>query len=138
MWTPEKQREYMKQYYKSHKEEFAKKAKDWARANPEKRREISSKHGRSIKGRISKAKWFKDNWENIKHKVAAKNSVHRAVRKGVLIKGLCAVCGDVRVEAHHTDYTKPLDVVWLCDGHHQAVHGRRKDLENWEEMKKGG
>ena len=27
-----------------------------------------------------------------------------------------------RVEAHHCDYTKPLDLTWLCQRHHRAWH----------------
>jgi hypothetical protein len=29
----------------------------------------------------------------------------------------CAVCGDFNSQAHHDDYTHPLDVVWLCAAH---------------------
>lgn len=34
----------------------------------------------------------------------------------------CSVCGATRGEAHHDDYSKPLDVVWLCRTHHWARH----------------
>jgi hypothetical protein len=27
-----------------------------------------------------------------------------------------------RPQAHHPDYSKPLDVVWLCDDHHKQAH----------------
>lgn len=30
--------------------------------------------------------------------------------------------GDKRVEAHHSDYSKPLDVDWLCKEHHALWH----------------
>jgi hypothetical protein len=33
------------------------------------------------------------------------------------------VCGTQdRVQAHHEDYSRPLDVVWLCPTHHKARH----------------
>lgn len=32
----------------------------------------------------------------------------------------CASCG--RPHGHHPDYSRPLDVVWLCDKHHKEVH----------------
>jgi len=34
----------------------------------------------------------------------------------------CAVCGCEKAVAHHEDYTKPLDVTWLCRTHHQLRH----------------
>lgn len=63
-------------------------------------------------------------------KVNASNAVARAIRKGVLTKQPCEVCGtEVRVEAHHPDYTKPLEVKWLCRTHHREEH-LREDYKN--------
>jgi hypothetical protein len=47
-----------------------------------------------------------------------------AMRRGNLVRGPCAVCGEPKTEGHHTDYTKPLDVVWLCPEHHREEHRR--------------
>jgi hypothetical protein len=33
----------------------------------------------------------------------------------------CATTGK-RLHAHHADYTKPLDVQWLCPACHKAIH----------------
>lgn len=49
--------------------------------------------------------------------------VSRAIRRGQLTKGPCAVCGStVRIEGHHDDYSKPLEVIWLCRPHHGQRH----------------
>ncbi len=32
---------------------------------------------------------------------------------------ICSDCGETKVEAHHEDYSKPLDVEWLCKKHHK-------------------
>lgn len=48
----------------------------------------------------------------------------RAVREGLLVRLPCEVCGDVNTEAHHEDYTKPLEVRWLCFRHHREAHGQ--------------
>jgi hypothetical protein len=37
----------------------------------------------------------------------------------------CVLCGDVEAEAHHWDYTKALNVLWLCRQHHTDVHKGR-------------
>jgi hypothetical protein len=43
-------------------------------------------------------------------------------KRGRLVKQPCAVCGSTeKVEKHHKDYLKPLDVVWLCRAHHLAA-----------------
>lgn len=34
-------------------------------------------------------------------------------------------CGK-KAQAHHPDYTKPLDVIWLCSSHHAEEHRRLK------------
>jgi len=47
-----------------------------------------------------------------------------AIRDGRLIKQPCEVCGETLVEAHHDDYSKPLDVRWLCRPHHLEHHGK--------------
>jgi len=55
--------------------------------------------------------------------------VGRAVRSGRLIKGPCQVCGStVRIEGHHDDYSKPLEVIWLCRPHHGQRHVELKRL----------
>jgi hypothetical protein len=54
----------------------------------------------------------------------ARNIVNNAVRDGKLIPWpVCAVpeCNG-KPEAHHADYSRPLDVVWLCSVHHKQVH----------------
>jgi len=62
--------------------------------------------------------WIKRNPE--KHN--AHNIVNRALRSKKLIKTPCVVCGNLRSEAHHEDYSKPLEVIWLCRTHHAERH----------------
>jgi hypothetical protein len=48
-------------------------------------------------------------------KYAARNAVSNAIRDGRLVRGACSKCGsEERVQGHHYDYSKPLDVEWLC------------------------
>lgn len=49
-----------------------------------------------------------------------------ALKRGLIEKAPCEVCGSAEVDAHHDDYDKPMDVRWLCRRHHQAEHRRLK------------
>jgi len=71
---------------------------------------------------------------NHPEKYAATNAVYNALRNGRLIKSPCSGCGSVeRVHGHHEDYTKPLDVVWLCP----SCHGLRHAEINRERRRSG-
>ena len=52
----------------------------------------------------------------------AHQAVQSAIRQKVLIKCPCVVCGSAKSMAHHDDYDKPLDVIWLCQIHHKERH----------------
>lgn len=65
----------------------------------------------------------------------ATSCVNNAVRDGRLMKKPCEVCGHPIVQAHHDDYSKPLDVRWLCVQHHNEHHiqeRRKKVLERFQ------
>lgn len=47
-----------------------------------------------------------------------------AISCGRLTPQPCEVCEDNPTEAHHDDYSKPLDVRWLCRVHHLEFHGK--------------
>lgn len=60
--------------------------------------------------------WQKEWYQRNKEKRRAHVTVHRAVKKGLLIRPeICSRCErKCRLDAHHEDYSKPLDVKWLC------------------------
>ena len=53
----------------------------------------------------------------------------RAVKGGILKRGCCEFCGDPKTEAHHEDYSKPLQVRWLCSKHHRIADRWRRERE---------
>lgn len=59
--------------------------------------------------------------ERFPNRKKANTAVGNAVRDGRLKKQPCWVCGSKAV-AHHPDYDRPLDVVWLCQPHHKQAH----------------
>lgn len=51
-------------------------------------------------------------------------TVTNAIRDGRLERGTeCTMCGATdNIEAHHADYSKPLDVTWICTRCHRRYH----------------
>ena len=61
--------------------------------------------------------------ENYPEKRNAHYAVNNAVRDGRLEKTACVGCGATeRVHGHHEDYSKPLDVIWMCAKCHNRYH----------------
>jgi ribosomal protein S27AE len=63
-------------------------------------------------------------WRN-PEKARAHASVRHALESGKLVKQPCAKCGAPKAHAHHEDYSKRLEVVWLCSTCHRALHTER-------------
>lgn len=57
-----------------------------------------------------------------KFKMSARNKLRYAVMVGKIKKQPCEICGEIKTQGHHTDYSKPLDIMWLCTVHHGMQH----------------
>ena len=53
---------------------------------------------------------------------AAHSAVSRAIKRGEIIRSSCIRCSNEKSLAHHEDYDKPLEVVWLCQPCHKQRH----------------
>ena len=56
----------------------------------------------------------------------AHSQVARAIRNGALVRQSCVRCGEEKSLAHHEDYDKPLEVMWLCQPCHKKRHKELK------------
>lgn len=63
---------------------------------------------------------------NLRHpeKRRAHKAVERALASGLLSRLVCQVCSDAETQAHHEDYSRPLEVTWLCSLHHHNRHSQ--------------
>jgi hypothetical protein len=70
-------------------------------------------------------KWDRNNPDKRRaHKI-----VEVAMRNGTLVRQSCERCGtDKNVHAHHEDYSRPLEVMWLCQPHHKERHKELKEF----------
>lgn len=57
-------------------------------------------------------------------KMNCRSYLHVYIRRGKIAKKPCEVCGNPEAESHHQDYSKPLDVRWLCRVHHLELDGK--------------
>lgn len=72
-----------------------------------------------------RARYIRDHPE----KYTARNILNAAIRDGKVHKAECCEwCGsEWHLHGHHEDYSKPLDVIWLCVRCH---HKRHKELRH--------
>ena len=55
----------------------------------------------------------------------ARRMVGNAIHAGKLKRQPCSIRGVPEAQAHHKDYSKPFDIVWLCFKHHREAHGQK-------------
>ena len=108
------------EYYEAHKEKYAEYRRVYNLLNrgelAEKSREYYNLNADMVN--IRKKNWNEENPE----KVAAHNALNRAVKAGEVTKLPCNICGEVNVQGHHEDYSRPLEVIWLCCSCHKRLH----------------
>lgn len=59
-------------------------------------------------------------------KILASNMINYLIRSGKLIRGKCERCGKPKAQAHHPDYKKVTEIIWLCPSHHKLEHLQNK------------
>ena len=94
--------------------------------SPRGRQKMAEWRRKNVKRRVAHSRaWDKRNPERTRAGVIAR----RACKMGILKKQPCFICGSrKKVEKHHDDYSKPLDVTWLCRPCHRLLDRRPKTL----------
>lgn len=81
--------------------------------------------GRKQWGREQAQQWREKNPDAYR----AQTAVNNAIRDGKLTRGLCSLCGASKnVHGHHKNYSRPLDVTWLCAKCHHRLHATFPEL----------
>jgi len=94
----------------------AKYGRVWRGKNPDYYSKYAVSHRKSICETSNQ--WNKDNPD----KARCRGIVWRALKNGDIFKESCVVCGNHNSQAHHDDYSLPLDIIWLCNKHHKELH----------------
>jgi hypothetical protein len=100
--------------------------REWELANLERKREVQKRyHNKNPKRGAGDSRQHR---ERHPKKARARRAVEYAVRIGKIIKPeICEDCGEIvsdlrKLHGHHADYSKPLDVEWLCRSCHEKRH----------------
>lgn len=110
------------------------KCKEWRKRYllTEKGKEVlikrTDRYAHSLKGKATHIRAAKIDRARYPTKHRARMAVSAAVRRGKLIRPTeCSNCpaSGVPIEGHHADYSKPLDVDWLCRKCHRAIHNQQ-------------
>ena len=115
---PEKYREKRNKYRAEHIEQC---------------RRYQNKYNRSEKGQQQYRRYYSEHKEEFIERAKKSNANHQserraqslinhALERGKIERKPCEVCGSEQTDAHHYDYNKPLDVMWLCRKHHAEWH----------------
>lgn len=97
----------------------------WGQLHPERVREL---HRDFVRRHLHKRIQYNKEQRRLQpDKYHARDAIANAIRAGYIVKPLyCTRCQkDCRVEAHHSDYSKPLDIEWLCTKCHRIVDAER-------------
>lgn len=134
--TPEeraKKRAYDKEHYKTRSEKNKAKTKSWRQNHPEKVLEYREKYKDRQKALAKTPKYraiFKKSREKYNEANPEKHQAHiilnNAMSSGKIVRKPCEICGCSKSEGHHEDYSKPLEVVWLCRKCHKNHHKERR------------
>jgi hypothetical protein len=101
---------------------------DRLRASQPHRRMANRERGRTEHGReLSRAS---HKLSALRHpdRKRALTTLSNAVRDGRVQKEPCFVCGG-EAQAHHSAYSLPLHVTWLCRPHHEQLHKEHRARE---------
>jgi hypothetical protein len=112
-------REYFRKWRAAHPNYF----RDYYRNNPDKKahnyalqKEWNSKNRREYQNLYNQS-------DSQQLKIKARNDINNGITAGTIIRQFCEIQScKIIGEAHHSDYNKPLDVMWLCKLHHEDIH----------------
>ena len=97
----------------------------------------SSEHGKAVIRRQFKRRYNKhadeyinkatDRYFKKPEAVRAAAQARYALKKGLIEKKACENCSSDKVEMHHDDYSRPLEIRWLCRSCHMKEHKHLKE-----------
>jgi hypothetical protein len=141
--NPEHQKKLQKAKYNRLKIKYYEYRKKRIEKDPEKEREYQRKNYKRKKDsgfnltryEYDKAKKARLKWQNkFPDKYKCQYKMYNAIKSGKLIRPkICSICKlEKKIQGHHADYCKPLDVIWCCiTCHAELDRKRRREIREW-------
>jgi hypothetical protein len=110
--------------FQKYKKQRVIKAREYRENNREKVRERQREYKKNNYDKIKKSHY--EYWSKYPEKYKATRAVNNAIAQGKMNRpSKCSKCLiECKPEGHHTDYSKPLEVIWLCLKCHNQEHGK--------------
>lgn len=91
--------------------------REWRIKHLERSREINRKSQSKPEYKAKRAQYQRDRIKT--QSFRARRKLWQAIQSGKVQKPEhCELCNRTDISGHHTDYSRPLDVTWLCHYHH--------------------
>lgn len=131
--------EYQRKYYQSHKAvilervrkyqqsrrtEIAKYQREYRQSHKIEITEQKRAYFQTPAGRESQRRGGRNSRERYPEKAKARSNISNAIKLGKIERSVfCEECGlPAKTEGHHPDYSKPLEVIWLCPECHVELN----------------
>jgi len=112
-----------KAFYARHKKARRKQSALWNREHSEWKKAYDKRYFLSYKKNERRKKNMTA--EQYLH-YKTQNILRYKIRKGEIKRLPCEMCGNPKSQGHHSDYSKPLEIKWLCRKHHSELHRKYK------------
>jgi hypothetical protein len=126
-------------FYPKCKQCHCKQCKDNRQVDIKAYRKKQRERNRTEKGKAIARKAYENSLSSGRRAISNKNwkaqhpekykaylEIKKAIYHGTVKRQRCVVCGE-KAQAHHEDYSKPLEVVWLCQKHHSNLHVEKRN-----------
>lgn len=123
----EEKNAYGKKWYEKNKIEISDKSRIWRRNNPGYFKHYYYQN-KELKLSIDK-RWREKNPDRMKaYKIFTKSLKLDLIKK----PENCSMCGEKtsKIHGHHSDYSKPLDVIWVCFDCHLHIHKKIRKIKS--------
>jgi len=115
---------YMAAYYLANREKLLAQVKAYQKEHRRQVQEYERRRSKKSARKVQINTYARRRRKKFPEKTRAYNMLSRAIKKGTIVRQPCEICGKPNAQAHHEDYSKPLDVRWLCFKHHREAHGQ--------------
>ncbi len=133
--------EYKRKHYRENRQAYLDKSKRWREDNPERAKEVRriyyeenaerlraqkrdySRRPEVIERQNERFREYRKDEEFLRRERSRGMLNKRIQSKKITKPNRCSTCGEKGyVEAHHEDYDKPFDVIWICKLCHEDIH----------------